>query len=96
MSNMFGLHSIGVDHCRSRCVEASTLKVDQLADFGGAESEQVKQFEANRKEVAKLRKQQRLESGRTQKEQQMWEKEQKRIQNEKRKQKPEENLSAQQ
>lgn len=76
MANLFGLHSIGVDHSRSRCLAASELQVDQLPDFGGADSADVQSFEKDKKELALKRRAERALTGRTQREQQLFEKEQ--------------------
>lgn len=78
MANQFGLDAIGVDHCRKRCVQASTLDVAALDDFGGADCEKTLAWQAEKKETLARRKEERATAGRTQKEQQVWEKEQKR------------------
>jgi hypothetical protein len=80
MANHFGLHSLGVDHCRKRCTQASTLDVAELDGWGGdgGASEKEKQWEADKQEALATRKAERAASGRTQKEQQLYEKERKR------------------
>lgn len=79
MANRFGLSSVGVDHCRKRCVQASQLPVAEVAERADDGADEV-QAEKDVKRAQKAeRKAQRAASGRTQREQQLWEKEQNRL-----------------